>query len=585
MSTALEAASLIMIPTSYSDGLLASVKPNDGAGDFTFSRGSNLSATRVNEDGYIEKGYENLLLQSNSFDTTWTTSGTSVTSGQSGYDGSSDAWLLEASSDGQFKFAAQNLSSSGVNTFSCYAKSGTTDYIRIQINAGSTAFAYFDLTAGVSGTTLNEVTTNIEAVSGATGWYRCSLVVNDSSISSVRIYVARENSVNVITGDNIYIQDAMLNQGMVAYPYVETTTAPVAGGILEDMPRIDFSGGNQSLLLEPSRTSLIKYSEYFGVGWIQDNLSIITNDATSPEGLQNATKVYPTSSGNYRNIRLSPSQPSSEQITISIFAKAAELDHLVLIDYDGSGVGIDFNLSTGVATDSATTDFDFVDMVDYGNGWYRCIATATNPYFYWILSDNGGLSVTANGTDGLYIYGAQAEQGSYPTSYIPTYGVSQTRLEDFNGNDNIVSTPISFGANDDFTLYYEGSFAKIGNQGMIMGGGALGASASSRSYWWVRSSDLYLAGDAATAIATASFNAVANTNYKLLVKRNGSVLDFFVNGAKLTTNQSNPNTPFTFRSLGWSYNNSAYKISGDIKQALIFPTALSDDECITLTTI
>ena len=71
MSTALEAASLIMIPNSYSDGLLASVKPNDGAGDFTFTRGSNISATRVNADGYIEKGYENLLLQSNSFDTTW----------------------------------------------------------------------------------------------------------------------------------------------------------------------------------------------------------------------------------------------------------------------------------------------------------------------------------------------------------------------------------------------------------------------------------------------------------------------------------------------------------------------------------
>ena len=67
MSTALEAASLIMIPTSYSDGLLASAKPNDGAGDFTFTRGSNISATRVNADGNIEKGYENLLTYSNTF--------------------------------------------------------------------------------------------------------------------------------------------------------------------------------------------------------------------------------------------------------------------------------------------------------------------------------------------------------------------------------------------------------------------------------------------------------------------------------------------------------------------------------------
>ena len=69
MSTALEAASLVMVPSGYEDGTLASVKPTDGTGDFTFSRGSDISATRVNADGYIEKGYENLLLQSNSFDT------------------------------------------------------------------------------------------------------------------------------------------------------------------------------------------------------------------------------------------------------------------------------------------------------------------------------------------------------------------------------------------------------------------------------------------------------------------------------------------------------------------------------------
>ena len=40
--------------------------------DFTFDRGSNLAATRVNADGLIEKGRENLLLQSNNFsDSDW----------------------------------------------------------------------------------------------------------------------------------------------------------------------------------------------------------------------------------------------------------------------------------------------------------------------------------------------------------------------------------------------------------------------------------------------------------------------------------------------------------------------------------
>ena len=101
MATALESASLVMVPCGYEDGKLGSLQPTDGSGDFTFTRGSNLSATRVNAAGNIEKGYENLLLQSNSLGTTpWALNTTSATSGQIGYDGSSDAWLLSKSDAG-----------------------------------------------------------------------------------------------------------------------------------------------------------------------------------------------------------------------------------------------------------------------------------------------------------------------------------------------------------------------------------------------------------------------------------------------------------------------------------------------------
>jgi hypothetical protein len=83
-------ASLAFLPSGAAgkDGKAYSIKPTDGTGDFTFSRGSNLAATRVGADGLIEKGRENLLLQSNNFSTTWGKNNASVTSGQSGYDGS-----------------------------------------------------------------------------------------------------------------------------------------------------------------------------------------------------------------------------------------------------------------------------------------------------------------------------------------------------------------------------------------------------------------------------------------------------------------------------------------------------------------
>ena len=571
MSTALEAASLIMIPTSYSDGLLASAKPNDGAGDFTFSRGSNISATRVNADGNIEKGYENLLLQSNSFTTTpWVqVSILPPTSGQTGYDGSTDAWYFEKT--GAFGRLQQSISTSGVQTYSVYLKAKDSSWVNIEIHGASTSRQYFDLTAPIEtakGSSNNIVSSSIE--DAGNGWRKCSITYEGSK-TFLFIFIAEGNGQVSGTTGSLYIQDAMLNQELVAYPYVETTTAPVAAGILEDTPRIDFSGGDQSLLLEPSRTSLIKYSEYFGVGWIQDNLSIITNDATSPEGLQNATKVYPTSSGNYRNIRLSPSQPSSEQITISIFAKAAELDHLVLIDYDGSGVGIDFNLSTGVATDSATTDFDFVDMVDYGNGWYRCIATATNPYFYWILSDNGGLSVTANGTDGLYIYGAQAEQGSYPTSYIPTYGVSQTRLVETI--DRLI-LPESLGT--EFTIFFDTELFQSGNGLLILED--VNNAEVYKFYSYSNHYDIYDVQNGQFLVKTD-----AAPNGKIALSQSGSTIKIYVNGQEKTKAGAVGNTTeiTKFRINQTSVGSNICLLN----QMIIFPTALSDDECITLTTI
>ena len=173
--------------------------------------------------------------------------------------------------------------------------------------------------------------------------------------------------------------------------------------------------------IEEVAWNLATYSEDYSSGsWVKSNTTTIPNYTISPRGTQGASKIHPNSSGNYRHIRNSLFSPSSGLFTFSIYAKAGELDHLVLIDYDGGGIGIDFDLTNGVATDNASTPFDSFSMTDVGDGWYRCVATATDMYFYWILSDNGGLSVTANGTDGLFIWGAMINKGTSVKPYIKT---------------------------------------------------------------------------------------------------------------------------------------------------------------------
>src|SRR6056300_1383698 len=118
MATTYDKASLVMIPSGVKESKLYSIKPTSGDGDFTFSRGTD-TATRVNSSGLIEKERGNLLTWSNNYDN-WTKSAATATSGQTGYDGSSDAWLLTSTRTGNS--TRRDVSYSGVNSFSIYAK-------------------------------------------------------------------------------------------------------------------------------------------------------------------------------------------------------------------------------------------------------------------------------------------------------------------------------------------------------------------------------------------------------------------------------------------------------------------------------
>ena len=191
--------SILLTPTAYDNGKLNSVKPVGG---------------------------ENLLLHSNQFDTTWQlTNAPTLTSGQSGYDGTNDAWKLEATTTGSSRSIHQLVSTSGVQIFSVYVKAGTTDWIRL--NLSGIGNRYFDIGNGVVGGS-GSIDGFITDVGG--GWYRCSVLGNGSSIAPY-IFLASDNgNLAVNAGDNIYIQDAQLEKGLKANTYIETTTTAKANG-------------------------------------------------------------------------------------------------------------------------------------------------------------------------------------------------------------------------------------------------------------------------------------------------------------------------------------------------------------------
>jgi len=214
----------------------------------------------------------NLLLQSNNFNTTWTDPNATVTGGQAGYDGSTDAW--ELSLTGTFGQTTQAVSASGLHTFSFYAKSGTKDYTRPYIGGGVNAYAYFDLLNGATGVQTG-VSSSIEDAGG--GWWRCTFTVN-GTIGDVRIHVA--DSINTIGGStsgSIYIQDAQLEPGEVATGYTETTTTALSGTSLVQE--------NEKAAIQFTRTSqqYLQNTSNIMTGSNLCNIAVATADSTSTE--------------------------------------------------------------------------------------------------------------------------------------------------------------------------------------------------------------------------------------------------------------------------------------------------------------
>ena len=459
--------------------------------DFDFARAADLSATRINKDGVIEKCTKNLIINSNDF-IKWDSdivdgvanglNGYTLTSGQPGYDGTNNATLIEKDNqNNSYLFQDQNFHthSNTVRCYSVYAK-GADDQTALHMYIGNSGVlkgnAYVRLDNGSvypSGSkTNNVVVTPVTGNDGDTDrWYRVSFWTdedfstdNSGNGHQVRLQPRKLNRDQYSAG-RMFVQHAQFEAGMVPTPPVVTgprledggEVVSGLGGVLGDQPRFDYKRtGGPVILGEPKRVNKVPHSEHFRA-WTAQNAEVLQNRAgvgtpnniISPEGVLNGSRFQATAGSTNLNHQInSPSfTVKGTAVTASVFAKKGNVDFIRLrlngtanSDNSHQNPRAWFDLQNGTTgtVDAGGTS----SIVDMGNGWYRCILTfsgnvSTNVSFQLFINESDAqTSWTADGNEYIYIYGAQFEDAfstntaTYVTSYIPTFGTAVTRNAD-----------------------------------------------------------------------------------------------------------------------------------------------------------
>jgi len=356
--------------------------------------------------------------------------------------------------------------------------------------------------------------------------------------------------------------------------------------------------GCPHLLLEPSRTNLVQYSEDFSQSaWTKGNSSIESDTLISPSGILNGSTLTDNTANTIHRLRDSVSLSASTDYSLSIFAKKGTLSNiqLALINTANSNTASRvFDLENGALGESITIGGTLQDskITDYGNGWYRCEITAQlgstpNTYQITLAPQSSGNSTTGNqvtydgdGSGNVYLWGAQSEEGSFPTSYIKTTSAAVTRAaETCTGSGDAATFNDSEGV-----LYAE--IASLANDGTDK---AISISdGTNNNRIWIGYSTanerIYSLGYSGNTIQFVMYKDLLDeTDFvKVAVKYKENDFALWVNGIEASTD-NNGLTPVGLNSLNFNISSGSSDFYGNTKQIQYFDSVLDSQQLEQLT--
>ena len=335
----------------------------------------------------------------------------------------------------------------------------------------------------------------------------------------------------------------------------------------DNVPRIDYTGGGcPHILAEPQRTNLITYSEDF-TSWNQiQNITLTANSTTSPSGDSDGTKFLSTSSG--AKVRANFSAVSGTTYTLSLYCKNIDATLIKLLCYDG--VNSFSNQFQSEVNTSTWTRISFT---------FTAANTAT-----------GQIQIARDlpDTESAYFWGAQLEEGSYATSYIPTSGSTVTRNQDIFTRDGIGSligqTEGTFFAEISKPITIVPAFESISLNNAASNSDANGVVIG------FLGDDFAIRVQSNNSAVFASYNTVAsaNTFHKVAISYKSGASLIYVNGNPITPSSGSLAGAFSFTvtldNLSFDLNgNNSLPFNGKVKQLQVYDTALTDVQLAALT--
>jgi len=487
----------------------------DGNGDWQLAA---VNQERANAYGYDESGnleYIGQLLEparTNSFTYprliapfgVWSfVSSTGYINAEVAPDGTLSASKIvpNTTSANHYPFRSLSVTSGSTYTFSCYVKAGEYRYCALPITNtgfGAASFPVFDLQTG---SVIDADGSTVSITPAGNGWYRCSATRTAiaSATGTFSLYVLPTSTVGAYAGDGtsgIYVWGAQLEVG--AFPTSLTPDATTfssragfasyydSNGVMQEAAINEYrentygydSNGTLQLagpVLEPSTTNEWIYSEDIFISGIGKTRSFIQpyQEFGQTGGIA-AGKFIPDGSAATTHYAAKVVNFSAGSLyTFSVYAKAAEFTTLALdlpSGQFGSVQRVLFDLTDGTVSFPNGNNLTHYGSQPVGDGWYRiwitstCTSSGLGAALLLLFDNDGNVTFDGDYNSGVYVWGAQVEARSFPSSYIleGTTWSSRASTATYYDSNGIIQTASSGVARD--AAYYpkDGVFYPIG---------------------------------------------------------------------------------------------------------------------------